>query len=84
MIFSHIIIICWVSIWLENNKLLSYVVVFKDSDVSNIAIAVSALNVMFTSLNSPSKLSGWKSRGGDPCGDSWEGIQCSGSSVTQM
>ncbi|KAI5563587.1 hypothetical protein BDE02_14G001200 [Populus trichocarpa] len=39
---------------------------------------------MFTSLNSPSKLSGWKSRGGDPCGDSWEGIQCSGSSVTQM
>ncbi|KAJ6336550.1 hypothetical protein OIU76_006433 [Salix suchowensis] len=45
---------------------------------------VSALNVMFTNLNSPSKLSGWKSSGGDPCGDSWEGIQCSGSSVTQI
>ncbi|XP_011031253.1 PREDICTED: protein STRUBBELIG-RECEPTOR FAMILY 5 [Populus euphratica] len=45
---------------------------------------VSALNVMFTSLNSPSKLSGWQSSGGDPCGDSWEGIQCSGSSVTQI
>lgn len=39
---------------------------------------------MFTSLNSPSKLSGWQSSGGDPCGDSWEGIQCSGSSVTQI
>ncbi|KAG6767754.1 hypothetical protein POTOM_026640 [Populus tomentosa] len=45
---------------------------------------VSALNVMFTSLNSPSKLSGWQSSGGDPCGDSWEGIQCSGSSVTEI
>ncbi|KAJ6321099.1 hypothetical protein OIU78_016328, partial [Salix suchowensis] len=45
---------------------------------------VSALNVMFTNLNSPSKLSGWKSSGGDPCGDSWEGIQCLGSSVTQI
>ncbi|WVZ23828.1 hypothetical protein V8G54_002372 [Vigna mungo] len=41
---------------------------------------VSALNVMYSSLNSPSKLSGWKSSGGDPCGDSWEGIKCSGSS----
>ncbi|KAG5222681.1 protein STRUBBELIG-RECEPTOR FAMILY [Salix suchowensis] len=41
---------------------------------------ISALNVMFTNLNSPSKLSGWKSSGGD----SWEGIQCSGSSVTQI
>ncbi|KAF9668413.1 hypothetical protein SADUNF_Sadunf14G0000900 [Salix dunnii] len=54
------------------------------SDVSNIVIAVSALNVMFTNLNSPLKLSGWKSSGGDPCGDSWEGIQISGSSVTQI
>ncbi|RDX71756.1 Protein STRUBBELIG-RECEPTOR FAMILY 5, partial [Mucuna pruriens] len=45
---------------------------------------VSALNVMYTSLNSPSKLSGWKSSGGDPCGDSWEGIKCSGSSVTEI
>ncbi|XP_019448455.1 PREDICTED: protein STRUBBELIG-RECEPTOR FAMILY 5-like isoform X1 [Lupinus angustifolius] len=45
---------------------------------------VSSLNVMFTSLNSPSKLSGWKSSGGDPCGDSWEGITCDGSSVTEI
>jgi len=45
---------------------------------------VSALNVMYTSLNSPSQLSGWKSSGGDPCGENWEGIKCSGSSVTEM
>lgn len=46
--------------------------------------AVSALNVMYSSLNSPSQLGGWKSSGGDPCGDSWEGIKCSGSYVTEM
>ncbi|KAM1274747.1 hypothetical protein FF1_024642 [Malus domestica] len=45
---------------------------------------VSALNVMYNSLQSRSKLSGWKSSGGDPCGDSWKGITCSGSSVTQI
>ncbi|GAU16148.1 hypothetical protein TSUD_297780 [Trifolium subterraneum] len=45
---------------------------------------VSALNVIYTSLNSPSQLSGWKSSGGDPCGESWEGIKCSGSSVTEI
>ncbi|KFK42269.1 hypothetical protein AALP_AA2G233600 [Arabis alpina] len=45
---------------------------------------VSALNVMFTSLNSPSKLKGWKSNGGDPCGDSWEGVKCKGSSVSEL
>ncbi|KAK6915229.1 Leucine-rich repeat-containing N-terminal, plant-type [Dillenia turbinata] len=45
---------------------------------------VSALNSLYSSLNSPSQLSGWKSSGGDPCGDSWEGIKCSGSSVTEI
>ncbi|CAG7904957.1 unnamed protein product [Brassica rapa] len=45
---------------------------------------VSALNVMFTSLNSPSKLKGWKSSGGDPCDGSWEGVKCKGSSVTEL
>ncbi|CAN1299035.1 Protein STRUBBELIG-RECEPTOR FAMILY 5 [Linum perenne] len=45
---------------------------------------VAALNVMYTSLNSPSKLDGWKASGGDPCGDSWDGITCSGSKVTEI
>ncbi|CAL5210455.1 unnamed protein product [Lathyrus oleraceus] len=45
---------------------------------------VSALNVMYTSLNSPSQLTGWKSSGGDPCAESWEGIKCSSSSVTEI
>jgi hypothetical protein len=49
-------------------------------------ISVAALNVMFNSMNKPSQLSGWKSSGGDPCGDDeeWKGIECSGKSVTEM
>nr|XP_009398614.1 PREDICTED: protein STRUBBELIG-RECEPTOR FAMILY 5-like isoform X1 [Musa acuminata subsp. malaccensis] len=45
---------------------------------------VSALNVMYSSLSSPSKLTGWSSGGGDPCGNDWKGIKCSGSSVTEI
>lgn len=45
---------------------------------------MSALNDAYKSMNSPSKLNGWSSSGGDPCGDSWDGITCKGSSVTEM
>ncbi|XP_047328662.1 protein STRUBBELIG-RECEPTOR FAMILY 7-like [Impatiens glandulifera] len=44
----------------------------------------SALGVMYSSLNSPSQLTNWNSSGGDPCGDSWLGITCSGSRVTEI
>ncbi|RWW30988.1 hypothetical protein GW17_00004401 [Ensete ventricosum] len=46
--------------------------------------AVSALNELYSNLNSPSQLTGWSSSGGDPCGKDWKGIKCSGSSVTEM
>ncbi|KAI0498892.1 hypothetical protein KFK09_019790 [Dendrobium nobile] len=45
---------------------------------------VSALNVFYTSVNSPNQLTGWNESGGDPCGQSWKGITCSGSSVTEL
>ncbi|CAN6462455.1 unnamed protein product [Victoria cruziana] len=45
---------------------------------------VSALKVMYSNLNSAPQLSGWSSDGGDPCEDSWKGIKCSGSSVTEI
>jgi hypothetical protein len=37
-------------------------------------------------MNKPSKSSHWKENGGDPCGDydSWKGIECRASSVTEM
>ncbi|CAN1306224.1 Protein STRUBBELIG-RECEPTOR FAMILY 5 [Linum perenne] len=43
-----------------------------------------ALNVMYMSMNSPTKLDGWRPTGGDPCGDSWDGITCSDSKVTEI
>ncbi|MBA0807437.1 hypothetical protein Gohar_023242 [Gossypium harknessii] len=45
---------------------------------------VNALNVMFKSLKAPSQLSGWRVSGGDPCSDSWQGVKCSGSRVTEI
>lgn len=56
----------------------------EDPEACYLCLAVAALNVMYSSMKSPSLLTGWKSGGGDPCGDSWEGIECSGSSVTEM
>ncbi|XP_051135321.1 protein STRUBBELIG-RECEPTOR FAMILY 8-like [Andrographis paniculata] len=45
---------------------------------------VQGLQVLYTSLNSPSQLTGWKSTGGDPCGESWKGVTCQGSSVVSI
>ncbi|KAJ4912869.1 Protein STRUBBELIG-RECEPTOR FAMILY 8 [Raphanus sativus] len=42
---------------------------------------VHALQVLYTSLNSPSQLTNWNNGGGDPCGESWKGITCEGSAV---
>ncbi|KAK3151840.1 hypothetical protein QOZ80_3AG0251310 [Eleusine coracana subsp. coracana] len=45
---------------------------------------VTALNTFYTTLNSPSELTNWVSQNGDPCGQSWFGIACSGSRVTTI
>ncbi|XP_024969192.1 protein STRUBBELIG-RECEPTOR FAMILY 7-like isoform X1 [Cynara cardunculus var. scolymus] len=44
----------------------------------------SALRVMYQSLNSPGQLTKWSSNAGDPCGENWKGVTCSGSRVTEM
>ncbi|CAF2155158.1 BnaA01g29460D [Brassica napus] len=45
----------------------------------------SALNYMFSAMNSPGQLSQWtSSSGGDPCGQNWKGVTCSDSRVTQI
>ncbi|KAL9228462.1 hypothetical protein vseg_004044 [Gypsophila vaccaria] len=44
----------------------------------------SALNTMYSSMNSPSQLTGWTASAGDPCAQSWKGITCSGSRVTKL
>ncbi|KAF6174995.1 hypothetical protein GIB67_026483 [Kingdonia uniflora] len=46
--------------------------------------SASALKIMYGSLNSPPQLTGWSSTGDDPCGQSWKGVTCSGSAVTEL
>ncbi|KAF3321488.1 protein STRUBBELIG-RECEPTOR FAMILY 8 [Carex littledalei] len=45
---------------------------------------IQALGVLYTSLNSPPQLTNWAPSGGDPCGNSWKGVSCSGSAVTAI
>ncbi|KAL7616549.1 hypothetical protein Lser_V15G01544 [Lactuca serriola] len=51
-----------------------------DTDPSD----VSALVAMYQSMSSPGQLTKWSSSGGDPCGDSWKGVTCSGARVTEI
>lgn len=44
----------------------------------------SALVSLYQSLNSPAQLTGWSANGNDPCGQSWKGVTCSGSAVTEL
>ncbi|PKI44408.1 hypothetical protein CRG98_035211, partial [Punica granatum] len=44
----------------------------------------SALWNMYSSLNNAAQLTKWIANGGDPCGESWKGITCSNSRVTQI
>ncbi|KAL8136917.1 hypothetical protein V2J09_002918 [Rumex salicifolius] len=45
---------------------------------------VLGLQVLYGALNNPSQLSGWKLSGGDPCGESWQGVTCDGSAVVSL
>ncbi|KAM3375167.1 protein STRUBBELIG-RECEPTOR FAMILY 6 isoform X1 [Capsicum galapagoense] len=60
--------------------LLSHSFANADTDSSD----ASALRVMYSSLNSPGQLTKWSSSDGDPCGESWKGITCSGNRVTEI
>ncbi|XP_066400393.1 protein STRUBBELIG-RECEPTOR FAMILY 7-like [Miscanthus floridulus] len=45
---------------------------------------VNSLNVFYRTMNSPPQLTNWVSQNGDPCGQSWLGVTCSGSRVTAI
>ncbi|XP_022742225.1 protein STRUBBELIG-RECEPTOR FAMILY 2 [Durio zibethinus] len=57
---------------------------FLQSKATTDKLDVVALNSLFKALNYTSQLKGWKFDGGDPCGEVWTGVACSGSSVTQL
>ncbi|CAN8298491.1 unnamed protein product [Cochlearia groenlandica] len=47
-------------------------------------LEVLALQDLYKSLNNPPQLKGWRLEGGDPCGDEWIGVSCSGSSIVDI
>ncbi|XP_022955085.1 protein STRUBBELIG-RECEPTOR FAMILY 8-like [Cucurbita moschata] len=49
-----------------------------------LASDVQALQVIYTSLNSPPQLTGWIGSGGDPCVELWKGVTCEGSAVVSI
>lgn len=51
--------------------------------ISFLWCVVTAINGLYVSLGSPS-LPGWIPNGGDPCGEVWQGITCTGTSITKM
>jgi hypothetical protein len=48
-----------------------------------LSYVVFAINELYISLGSP-PLPGWTGDGGDPCGEGWQGVLCTGSSITGM
>ncbi|XP_048142067.1 protein STRUBBELIG-RECEPTOR FAMILY 2 isoform X2 [Rhodamnia argentea] len=44
----------------------------------------TTLHGLYAALNYPAQLKGWRPDGGDPCGESWAGVACSGSSVIYL
>nr|AMY26622.1 leucine-rich repeat receptor-like protein kinase-protein kinase [Linum usitatissimum] len=45
---------------------------------------VLALQDQYRALNNPPQLKRWRLDGGDPCGESWQGVICSGPSVIRL
>ncbi|ESQ40611.1 hypothetical protein EUTSA_v10012782mg [Eutrema salsugineum] len=60
------------------------VMLFVVAETDTDALEVSALQDLYKSLNNPQQLRGWRSEGGDPCGEAWMGISCSGSSIVEL
>ncbi|KAH6801056.1 hypothetical protein C2S52_001520 [Perilla frutescens var. hirtella] len=47
-------------------------------------LEVQTLQDLYRSLNSPMQLEHWKAESGDPCEETWKGVQCLGSSLITL
>ncbi|KAK4485379.1 hypothetical protein RD792_008018 [Penstemon davidsonii] len=61
----------------------SAILIFQATAVTD-ELDVQALRDLYRSLNSPWHLNHWKIDGGDPCGESWMGVECFESSVIHI
>ncbi|KAL9668528.1 hypothetical protein QQ045_006062 [Rhodiola kirilowii] len=73
--------VCWVLVELALIEAISVMrVALGDTNPAD----AQALESMYASMSSPSQLTGWKSSGGDPCGEAWKGITCNGPAVLSI
>ncbi|CAI8615822.1 unnamed protein product [Vicia faba] len=63
-------------------KLLLFIATFNAATATD-PNDVASVKAIFQSINSPPQL-GWPANGVDPCGQSWKGITCSDTRVTQI
>nr|VDC85481.1 unnamed protein product [Brassica oleracea] len=64
---------------------ISTVMLFTLAETYTNPLEVSALEDLHKSLNNPQQLRGWRFEGGgDPCGELWIGVYCSGSSIVAL
>ncbi|CAA7026859.1 unnamed protein product [Microthlaspi erraticum] len=60
------------------------VMLFVLAETDTDPVEVLALQDLYRTLNNPQQLRGWRSEGGDPCGEVWMGVSCSGSSIVDL
>ncbi|XAR70019.1 Non-specific serine/threonine protein kinase [Bertholletia excelsa] len=70
--------------WLYLSVIAVWVVLSLQVSARTDYLDVIALQDLYTALNIPPQLKGWKLGDGDPCEELWTGVLCSGSSVTQI
>ncbi|XP_077210507.1 protein STRUBBELIG-RECEPTOR FAMILY 8-like [Tasmannia lanceolata] len=71
---KHHLMLCFFAI-------LTSVLLFSRTSATTDIQDVKALKDLYSALNYPPQLTGWNSSNGDPCGEFWRGVSCSGTSV---
>ncbi|PIA53385.1 hypothetical protein AQUCO_00900159v1 [Aquilegia coerulea] len=69
------------STWIPIITLVFLLLIISSASATTDASDVSALQDLYRTLSFPPQLTGWKTKGGDPCGELWKGVSCDGSSI---
>ncbi|KAI8562120.1 hypothetical protein RHMOL_Rhmol03G0009900 [Rhododendron molle] len=72
------------SVWLYLSVMALFAVLVPEASARTDYLDVLALQDLYTSLNRPPQLKGWRLGDADPCEESWTGVSCFGSSVIHI
>ncbi|KAF7149382.1 hypothetical protein RHSIM_Rhsim03G0009000 [Rhododendron simsii] len=71
-------------VWLYLSVMALFAVLVPEASARPDYLDVLALQDLYTSLNRPPQLKGWRLGDADPCEESWTGVSCFGSSVIHI